>query len=222
MADKHMQQFTSPLGGDLRVLTAEDGSLHFVAADVAKSLGYQSAKDMTRMVADYEKGTHEVITAGGPQQMTTITESGLYTAALRSRRSEAEPFKRWVTQELIPAARGTAMSLLAAAASSVRDAEKHHVYVVQLGKSLTKVGITKTPAARMVALRGEARAYGHEMTRKWVSDYQVTDARNIEREIMQHYGTTREYIARPYADVQAVASSVLTAAGYITEDGDDD
>ena len=107
MTDKHIQQFTSPLGGDLRVLTADDGSLHFVAADVAKSLGYRDAANMVRMVADYEKGTHAVSTTNGPQQMTTITESGLYTAALRSRRPEAEPFKRWVTEEVLPTIRRT-------------------------------------------------------------------------------------------------------------------
>lgn len=221
MADKHIQQFTSPLGGELRVLTAEDGSLHFVAADVAKSLGYDTAARLVRMVEDYERGTHAVLTPGGPQQMSTITESGLYTAALRSRRPEAEPFKRWVTEELIPEARFTAMTLLIEARIGGEVAVRHHVYVVQLGKELTKVGITKRPVERMIALRSEAQAYGYEMTQYWVSRDPVPDARKIERKAMQHYETTREYIARPYDEVHGVVGSLLTTAGHIIG-GDDD
>lgn len=77
----------------------------FVAADVASALRYLSAKDMTRNLDDDEKGGQIVPTPGGHQEMTVINESGLYSAILRSRKSEAKRFKKWVTAEVLPAIR---------------------------------------------------------------------------------------------------------------------
>ncbi|WP_350649605.1 Bro-N domain-containing protein, partial [Pseudomonas sp. HY13-MNA-CIBAN-0226] len=77
----------------------------FVAADVASALRYLSAKDMTRNLDDDEKGGQIVPTPGGDQEMTVISESGLYSAILRSRKTEAKRFKKWVTAEVLPAIR---------------------------------------------------------------------------------------------------------------------
>jgi hypothetical protein len=77
----------------------------FVAADVASALRYLSAKDMTRNLDDDEKDGQIVPTLGGDQEMTVISESGLYSAILRSRKAEAKRFKKWVTAEVLPAIR---------------------------------------------------------------------------------------------------------------------
>lgn len=77
----------------------------FVAADVAKILGYSSSTAMTRTLEDDEKGVHNLHTPGGEQATTIINEPGLYSAILRSRRPEAKQFKRWVTHEVLPAIR---------------------------------------------------------------------------------------------------------------------
>ena len=39
--------------------------------------------------------------------MSTVTEPGLYSLVLRSRKSEARRFKRWITHEVIPSIRKT-------------------------------------------------------------------------------------------------------------------
>ena len=46
-------------------------------------------------------------TPGGPQEMTIINESGLYSLILTSRKPEAKKFKKWVTSEVLPAIRKT-------------------------------------------------------------------------------------------------------------------
>lgn len=79
----------------------------FVAADVAASLGYPAAPQMTRNLDDDEKGMQNVHTLGGEQEMLVINESGLYSAILRSRKTEAKRFKKWVTAEVLPAIRRT-------------------------------------------------------------------------------------------------------------------
>ncbi len=39
--------------------------------------------------------------------MITITESGLYTLIFKSRKPEAQAFRKWVTSEVFPAIRTT-------------------------------------------------------------------------------------------------------------------
>ncbi|QXI03163.1 Bro-N domain-containing protein [Pseudomonas monsensis] len=77
----------------------------FVAADVSSALEYRIAGDMTRNLDEDEKGTQIVRTPGGDQEMLVINESGLYSAILRSRKTEAKRFKKWVTAEVLPAIR---------------------------------------------------------------------------------------------------------------------
>lgn len=90
----------------VRVLHFDTGP-EFVAPDVARILGYSEASAMTRTLDDDEKGLRTVQTPGGPQQLTAITEAGLYSAILRSRVPEAKRFKRWITHEVIPSIRKT-------------------------------------------------------------------------------------------------------------------
>lgn len=52
-----------------------------------------------------EKGVHTMDTLGGNQEMTVISEPGLYSLILRSRKPEAKTFKRWVTHEVLPSIR---------------------------------------------------------------------------------------------------------------------
>ncbi|MGN6245159.1 MAG: phage antirepressor [Motilibacteraceae bacterium] len=79
-----------------------DGEPWFVAADVARCLGYRMASDMTRRLDEDEKGTRSVRTPGGDQEMAVISEPGLYAAILGSQVEGAKAFKRWITHEVIP------------------------------------------------------------------------------------------------------------------------
>ena len=89
---------------EVRTLLIDD-QIWFVASDVAKALQYQTAKDMVRNLDEDERGRQIVPTPSGDQEMLIINESGLYSAILRSRKSEAKRFKKWVTAEVLPAIR---------------------------------------------------------------------------------------------------------------------
>ncbi len=101
-------------GTNIRVIY-RNGKVWFVAGDVAKALGYADATHMVRWLDEDESALHNVETlstsanghGGGEQQLLIISESGLYHALLRSRRPEAKPFRRWVTEEVLPAIRKT-------------------------------------------------------------------------------------------------------------------
>ncbi|MCG9083393.1 BRO-N domain-containing protein [Laribacter hongkongensis] len=83
----------------------KDGELWFIASDVASALEYAHTPHMLRHLDDDEKGVQIVDTLGGAQEVSTISESGLYSAILRSRKPEAKRFKKWITSEVLPAIR---------------------------------------------------------------------------------------------------------------------
>lgn len=101
-------------GQAVRVVTDEHGDPWFIAADVAAILGYSITPAMTRRLDEDEKGMRPLHTPGGVQQMTVITESGLYSAILGSQVEGAREFKRWVTHDLLPEVRRTGSYALAA------------------------------------------------------------------------------------------------------------
>jgi hypothetical protein len=77
----------------------------WVASDIARVLGYSHTPHMLRIMDDDEKGVHNLDTPGGEQQLTIISESGLFAAILKSRKVEAQRFRRWVTGEVLPSLR---------------------------------------------------------------------------------------------------------------------
>jgi prophage antirepressor-like protein len=86
---------------------AIDGEPWFVAGDIAETLGYRDAANMIRLLDDDEKGTQIVSTLGGEQEVSIVSESGMYACVLKSRKPEAKPFRKCVTAEVLPAIRKT-------------------------------------------------------------------------------------------------------------------
>lgn len=82
-----------------------DGDPWFVAADVCKALEIEKTNRALSRLDDDEKGAHSVSTPGGRQRMSIISESGLYSLILGSRKPEVRAFKRWITHEVIPSIR---------------------------------------------------------------------------------------------------------------------
>lgn len=90
----------------VRALTI-DGEPWFVAVDVANVLALANMRSSVALLDDDERGVHSMDTPGGPQQFRVISESGLYSLILKSRRPEAKEFKRWITREVLPEIRRT-------------------------------------------------------------------------------------------------------------------
>lgn len=110
-----LQRFTHRTGQSIRTVVI-DGAPWFVAGDVARALGYRMASDMTRRLDPEDRGTHSARTPGGDQDVTVISEAGLYSSILGSQVPGAREFKRWVTREVIPSIRRTGGYALADAA----------------------------------------------------------------------------------------------------------
>lgn len=90
---------------DLRVVTV-NGDPWFVAKDVCNILGLGNVGQALIGLDDDEKSSISISdgTPGNPNK-AIISEPGLYSLTMRSRKPEARAFKRWVTHEVIPAVR---------------------------------------------------------------------------------------------------------------------
>lgn len=84
-----------------------DGEAWLVAKDVCDILEIQRTNDATEGLDDDEKGTANIRTPGGMQNMTVINEAGLYKLTFRSRKPKAKEFTRWVTHDVLPEIRKT-------------------------------------------------------------------------------------------------------------------
>lgn len=96
----------SYIGHDVRTVKI-DGQPWFVAADVAAILDLGNPRSSLALLDDDEKGVHSMDTRGGGQSAIVISEPGLYSLILRSRKDEAKQFKRWITHTVLPEIRQT-------------------------------------------------------------------------------------------------------------------
>ncbi len=85
----------------------KDGEPWFVLTDVCRELGIGNATDASGRLDDDEVGIDSVETGGGRQNVVTVSESGLYSLIMTSRKDGAKRFKKWVTAEVLPAIRKT-------------------------------------------------------------------------------------------------------------------
>lgn len=84
-----------------------DGEAWFVLKDVCEVLHLGTTAKVAERLDDDEKGMNQIHTPGGTQNVTVVNESGLYHVILRSDKPEAAPFRRWVTNDVLPTIRKT-------------------------------------------------------------------------------------------------------------------
>lgn len=85
----------------------QDGEPWFVAKDVCEILEIRNSRSSIALLDEDERGVHSMDTPSGKQEMTVVSEAGLYSLILKSRKPEAKAFRRWVTHEVLPAIRKT-------------------------------------------------------------------------------------------------------------------
>ena len=98
----------------IRSLTENDGSIWFVAKDVAQALDYSEASNPARLmqsVPEIWKGvkrfhtTSDKSTARPYQEMLCLTEQGVYFFLGRSDKPKALPYQMWIAGDVVPSIR---------------------------------------------------------------------------------------------------------------------
>lgn len=148
----------------VRVVEIE-GEPWFVAADVCRVLEHSNSRmAMKRWLDDDEKGVTVCYTLGGEQEMSIVSESGLFALILHSRTPAAKRFRKWVTSEVIPSLRKYGSFTLgddrlvkgraayAAAPQKTKDDAEDRVAAVVMYERLVAGGMRKGAAKDEVCL----------------------------------------------------------------------
>lgn len=83
-----------------------DGQPHWIAADVCHILELGNPTESLRRL-DEDEVTLISTEGAPPAGYNAVTEAGLYSLILGSRKPQAKAFKRWVTHEVLPQIRAT-------------------------------------------------------------------------------------------------------------------
>lgn len=121
---------------DSQVRTVElpNGNCGFIAKDICNVLEISNPTDAMKRLDDDERTLVLIEGNNNGVPVNVVTESGLYSLVLGSRKPEAKQFKRWVVHEVLPSIRksgGYSLALpktfseaLRLLATSIEDNEK--------------------------------------------------------------------------------------------------
>ena len=107
MTTTDIQIFNNPQFGTIRTAGTADAPM-FCLADVCNAIGITNARNVkTRLDEDDVRLMDTTDNLGRVQQVTFVTESGLYDVIIRSDSENAKPFRKWVTGDVLPSIRKT-------------------------------------------------------------------------------------------------------------------
>ncbi|MFK5920890.1 MAG: Bro-N domain-containing protein [Verrucomicrobiota bacterium] len=169
-----VQLFGHELFGDIRIVD-QDGEPWFVAKDICDALNIKNPRDAIVSLDEDEKSTvgNTDGALGGPSR-NVISESGLYSLILRSRKAEAKTFKKWVTSEVLPSIRKTGKYQIPVALPTTDTlaavALANGVNIATSAMDLIKIAKAAGPdllwPSSVVNVRGEAAALVRDATQK--------------------------------------------------------
>lgn len=111
-ANALVKTFTYDENTSLRMIE-RNGDAWFVAKDLSEGLKYTDTQAMTRRCDPDEidkiktDDMSGLTNRYGNNDITIVSEAGLYNCILGSKKKEAKRFKRWVTHEVLPSIRKT-------------------------------------------------------------------------------------------------------------------
>lgn len=92
-------------GKRVRTVLIEDEP-YFIGNDAAVAIGYSNPRDaINRHVKSKYRRVSRITTPSGVQEMTVISEPGVYQLASQSKLPSAEPFQDWIYEQVLPAIR---------------------------------------------------------------------------------------------------------------------
>jgi prophage antirepressor-like protein len=147
----------------------------FVAADVAKILGYRDAANAVRTLRERQKGTHPLSTPGGLQNLTVVSEPGAYRLAMRSNLPAAERFQDWLAEEVIPSVRRTGQYALPVQPPDELEMAERIVELIR--EKRAEQGRRELAEAKVAELAPAARSW--DVLASAHGDFAVAEAANM-------------------------------------------
>ena len=121
--------------GKLNAAIRDDGSVWFLAKDIAEILEMQ-AKNALRMLEDSDRVEIYADPGNGRCKYQFVNEPGLYEMIFSSRKTEAKAFKNWVTHDVLPSIRKNGGYIIGQEELKGEDKEKLEEQIRQLAKQV--------------------------------------------------------------------------------------
>ena len=126
-----IQVFNSPQFGEVRTAGTAQEPI-FCAADICRALGYTNGPKAIKDHCDEGDITKRYTpTSSGEQNMTFVTESGLYSLIFGSKLESAKQFKKWVTSDVLPSIRKHGMYATEATVESMLNDPENAILMLQ-------------------------------------------------------------------------------------------
>lgn len=125
-----IQVFNNEQFGAIRTAGTADNPM-FCLADVCQAIGINNARNVKSRLDKEDVRLVDTPTAGGMQQITFVTESGLYDVIIRSDSEQAKPFRKWVTSEVLPSIRKHGMYATEATVESMLNDPENAILMLQ-------------------------------------------------------------------------------------------
>lgn len=185
----------------------KDGEPWFVAADVCSILDIDTSTAVNGRnrisdngiirdggLDDDEKDTDIVSTPGGSQEVLIVSEAGLYSLILKSRKPEAKAFKRWITHEVIPSIR------------------KHGAYTLQKPQCIEDLIIMQATA--MKELRTEVKQL--QSTQQAIKDAVISEPDNWREDINRKLNKIAQAIGHDkYQEIRKESYKLLEQRAHV-------
>lgn len=194
--------------GDRAVRTVMiDGEPWFVAVDVCAILDIRDASDAVRRLDEDDRGLARVTDQlGRPQQTNIINESGLYELVIRSDKSEAKVFRRWITREVLPSIRRQGYYAVPEAQGRIESAAR----VLQTLRGIVEPGWLEAKArilaGRALGEMAEVNPINHPLT---VSEFLDEKGFTVTQQ-RKHSGLFGKRLKRVYRQANGGADPVMT------------
>ena len=131
-------------GNQLRTILI-DNEPFFVGKDAAAAIGYSNTR---KAIRDHVKGKYlreeRIVTPSGMQNVTVISEPGLYQLAGESKLPSAEPFQDWVYEEVLPTIRKHGAYMTDAKAQDVISGNGLADLLLQAGNQIKQLELEKS------------------------------------------------------------------------------
>lgn len=177
----------------------KDGQTWWVLKDVCAVLGIsQPIRVAERLDNDEVNQIHLIDKMGRNQKVYVVNESGLYSVILRSDKSEAKPFRKWVTSEVLPEIHKTG--------AYAPDIQK--LIAITVEKTLEQLNKTQMQAEKPIA----KKCIGYQQNNAWDKLDEITQQTVLG--MMQSGNYSSQKISQYIFDATGIYMSQVTVCRY--------
>ena len=188
-----IQIFNNDQFGNVRVTMNENNEPLFCLTDVCNVIGIANARNVkSRLDEDDVRRVDSIDSLGRNQQVTFITESGLYDVIIRSDNKNAKPFRRWVTSEVLPSIRKHGVYMTE---NTLEKALLSPDYLIQLATKIKEEQQMRILAEEKIQRQAKIIQHKSDVIEGLVDDLPLAELRQRVNQIVR-YGRNKGFQER--------------------------